>query len=120
MHARQRSKGLDNAIRLYFDESVQVAVAEQMRGRGIDAITVRDLGLLGDTDINHLKRASEMGRVLCTYDVDFLQLHAEGHTHAGIVFGFHNRTTYGDWVRGLDLICGAMTADEMKNHIEYL
>lgn len=111
---------MDSDIRLYFDESVEVDVAEQMKQRGIDAVTVRDLDLLGDTDINHLQRASEMGRVLCTYDQDFLRLHAEGHFHTGIVFGFHDRTTYGDWVHGLELICGAMTADEMKNHIEYL
>jgi hypothetical protein len=64
-----------------------------MNARGIDAVTVRDLKLLGDTDINHLQRASEMGRVLCTYDQDFLRLHAEGHLHMGIAFGFHDRTT---------------------------
>ncbi|MBL8130549.1 MAG: DUF5615 family PIN-like protein [Anaerolineae bacterium] len=56
-------------IRLYFDESVEVEVAVQMRARGVDSVTVRDLGLLGDTDINHLQRASEMGRVLCTYSM---------------------------------------------------
>jgi hypothetical protein len=111
---------LDSDIRLCFDESVEVEVAEQMRRRGIDAVTVRDLGWLGDKDINHLQRASETGRILCTYDTDFLRLAAEGIEHSGIVFGFHDRTTYGDWVRGLELICGAMTADDMKNHIEYL
>lgn len=111
---------MDSAIRLYFDESVEVGVAEQMRQRDIDAVTIRDLGLLGDTDSNHLRRASEMGRVLCTYDTDFLRLAAEGIEHAGIVFGFHDRTTYADWVHGLELICGAMTPGDMKNHIEYL
>jgi predicted nuclease of predicted toxin-antitoxin system len=45
---------LASAVRLYFDENVQVAVAEQMRERGIEAVTVRDLGLLGDSDENHL------------------------------------------------------------------
>lgn len=107
-------------IRLYFDEGVQVAVAEQMRNRGIDAVTVRDLELLGDADINHLQRASEMRRVVCTFDHDFLRLHAEGIPHAGIIIAQHFDTTVGDWVRGLELICGAMTADEMKNQIEYL
>lgn len=111
---------MDSDIRLYFDESVQVEVAEQMKQRGIDAVTVRDLGMLGDSDINHLRRATEMGRVLCTYDTDFLRLNAQGEQHAGITFGFHDRTTYGDWVDGLELICGAMTAAEMQNHIEYL
>jgi predicted nuclease of predicted toxin-antitoxin system len=111
---------LDSAIRLYFDESVQVAVAEQMRARGVDAITVRDLGFLSDSDINHLQRASEMGRVVCTYDYDFLRLHADGIEHAGIIIAQHFDTTIGDWVRGLELICGALTAEDMRNHIEYL
>lgn len=107
-------------IRLYFDESVQVAVAEQMRSRGIESVTVRDLGLLSDTDINHLMRASEMGYVLCTHDHDFLRLHAEGISHCGIVIAQQFSATIGDWVNGLELLCGVMTADEMKNHIEYL
>jgi hypothetical protein len=111
---------LDSDIRLCFDESVQVAVAEQMRSRGIDAVTVRDLNLLSDSDSNHLRRASEMGRVLCTHDFDFIRLHAEGVAHTGIVIAQQAETSIGGWVRGLELICGAMTPDEMKNHIEYL
>lgn len=111
---------MDSAIRLYFDEGVQVAVAEQMRKRGIDAITVRDLAALGDADRHHLQRASEMGRVVCTFDYDFLRLHAEGIPHAGIIIARHFDTAIGDWVRGLELICGTMTSEEMKNHVEYL
>jgi predicted nuclease of predicted toxin-antitoxin system len=110
---------LDSDIRLYFDEGVQVAVAEQMRHRGIDVVSARDLGSLGDEDINHLQRASAMGRVVCTFDYDFLRLHGQGIRHAGIIIARHFDTTIGDWVRGLELICGAMTADDMKNHIEY-
>jgi hypothetical protein len=105
---------------LYFDESVQVAVAEQLRNRGIDVVTVRDLGLLGDSDINHLNRAAAMGRVLCTYDYDFLRLHAGGVAHEGIVIAQHAGTSIGDWVNGLELICSAMSPEEMKNHVEYL
>ncbi len=114
------TRALGSAIRLYFDEGVQVAVAQQMRSRGIDAVTVRDLGLLGDTDINHLLRASAMGRVLCTFDHDFLRLHAEGIPHAGIIIAQHFSTTIGDWVRGLEVICGVLSAEEMIDHIEYL
>ncbi|MBK8023273.1 MAG: DUF5615 family PIN-like protein [Chloroflexi bacterium] len=83
-------------------------------------MTVRDLGLRGDSDIHHLQRASEMGRVLCTFDFDFVRLHAQGVPHEGIVIAQHFDTTVGDWVRGLELICGAMTAEEMQNHVEYL
>ena len=111
---------MDSNVRLYFDEGVQLAVAEQMRQRGIDAVHVRELNLRGDTDSNHLQRASEKRRVVCTYDYDFIRLHRQGMPHAGIVIARHSSTTIGDWVRGLELICGAMSADEMKNRIEYL
>ncbi len=107
-------------IRLYFDENVEIVVAEQMQARGIACVTIRDLNLLGDTDENHLQRATANGYVLCTYDADYPRLHAAGFSHAGIVFAIEQVTSIGDWVRGLDLICGVMTADEMKNHIEYL
>ena len=65
---------LATPIRFYLDENMQVAIADQLKRRGIDVVTVRDLNLLGDTDINHLKRAVEMGRVLCTYDADYVEL----------------------------------------------
>ena len=52
-------------IRYYLDENVPVAVAAQLHNRGIDAVTVRDLRLFGDSDSNHLQRAADMQRVLC-------------------------------------------------------
>ncbi|MBX3066548.1 MAG: DUF5615 family PIN-like protein [Anaerolineae bacterium] len=109
-----------NVIRLYFDENVEIAIAEQMQVRGIEVVTVRDLESLGDSDETHLMRATQMGYVLCTYDQDYLRLAAEGVAHMGIVFAVYGRTTIGDWIRGLSLICEVFTAEEMINHIEYL
>lgn len=73
-------------IRYYLDENLPVAVATQLRRRGIDAVTVRDLGLLGDSDYNHLGRATRLGYVFCTNDADFVELAKVGATHAGIVW----------------------------------
>ncbi len=111
---------MGSAIRLYFDENVDVEVATQMRERGVEVATVRDLGLLGDTDENHLKRATRMGYVLCTHDIDYLRLNAERVEHSGIVIYVSRHPSIGDWVRGLELICGTLTAEEMRNHVEYL
>lgn len=61
-----------------------------------------------------------MGYVVCTYDTDYLRLHAEGVSHTGIVFAVKQNTSVGDWVRGLELICSVYTAADMENHIEYL
>ncbi len=91
-----------------------------MRERGVQVVTVRELGQLGDTDENHLRRATEMGYVLCTHDRDYLRLSASGVSHAGIVFFASRYPSVGDWVRGLELICQVMTAADMMNHIEFL
>jgi hypothetical protein len=97
-----------------------VAIAKQLRRRGIEVVTVLDLDLLGDTDVNHLARATEMGYVLCTYDADYIQLATEGMEHAGIVYGQAEKHLVGEWVKGLELIYGVYTADEMRNRVEYL
>jgi hypothetical protein len=97
-----------------------VAVAEQLQRRGIDAVTVRDLELLGESDINHLIRATTEGRVLCTHDIDYLDMAFAGVEHNGIIFGQQARHGVGDWVRFLELVHGVYTSEEMKNRLEYV
>lgn len=106
--------------RFFLNENVPVAIAGQLRRRGIEAVTVLDLGLLGETDVNHLKRAAEMGYVLCTYDTDYLELASQGMEHAGIVFAQAEKHWIGEWVKGLELIYTIYTAEEMRNRVEYL
>ena len=107
-------------IRFFLDENIPVAVAEQLRRRGIDAVTVRDLGLLGDSDPDHMHRSSEMGRIFCTHDADIIELAIAGAEHAGIVFGQQHKHGIGDWVRFLELLTAICEPDEMENRIEYL
>lgn len=107
-------------LRFYLDENVPVRIADQLRTRNIDVVTVRDLELLGDADENHLACATEMGRVLCTYDFDFVELASRGIEHAGIVIGQMDAHYIGEWVRWLELMHAVYTSDEMRNHIEFL
>lgn len=107
-------------IRFYLDENVPIAVATQLKRRNIEAVTVRDLDLLGDSDINHLHRATQMEYVLCTHDVDYVELAASGVEHTGIVFGQQQWHGIGDWVRFLELVHAVYEPDEMRNRIEYL
>jgi hypothetical protein len=97
-----------------------IAIAEQLALRNIETITVRDLGLLGDEDVNHLQRATEMGYVLCTFDPDYIQLATEGVEHAGIVFGHPQKHWIGAWVEGLTLMHTVYLPNEMLNRVEYL
>lgn len=107
-------------IRYYLDENLPIVVAAQLKRRSIYAVTVRDLGLLGDSDINHLHRATEMNFVLCTYDSDYVELAASGIKHSGIVFGQQHRHGIGDWVRFLELVHTVYDFTDMYNRIEYI
>ena len=107
-------------IRFYFDENMNPAIAEQLVISSIDVITVRDLGELGDSDPNHLQKATEMGRVLCTHDTDFLRLNAEGMEHTGIVFVPQYRTSVGAIVKALRELHTSTTAEEIKGQVKFL
>ena len=107
-------------VRFYLDENVQIVIAEQLKRRGIDVVTVRDLGLLGDDDINHLELATKLDRVLCTHDTDYIELAMSGVQHGGIVIGRQHKHTIGDWVSFLELIYGVYEAEEMHNVIEFV
>lgn len=44
-------------LRFYLDENLPIEIARQLRLRGIEVVTARDLGLLGAGDEQHLMRA---------------------------------------------------------------
>jgi len=107
-------------IRFYLDENVPVTVATQLQRRGVDAVTVRDLGFLGDSDANHLARATRLGYILCTNDADYIDMATTGIEHAGIVFGQQHKHSVGEWVRFLELLASVLDPNEMHNRIEYV
>ncbi len=107
-------------LRFYFDESVELAVSEQLAVGKIDVVSAHSLEKLGDEDVNHLQRATEMGRILCTYDNDFLVLATEGVEHAGIVYAHQQKTSIGDWVRGIRALHTRLTAEEIRGQVVFL
>ena len=111
---------MPTAVRFYLDENVPVAVAGQLQLHGIEAVTVRGLGVRGDSDESHLARATQMGYVLCSYDTDFVALAKSGVSHAGIVIGRRRKHATGDWVKGLERLHAVLSAEEMRNRVEYL
>ena len=100
-------------MRLYFDESVELAVSEQLATAGLDVVSAHSLDALGDTDENPLQRATAMGRVLCTYDNDFLVLAKEFTAHAGIIFAQQQKASTGGWVREVRMQHGTRSAEDM-------
>ncbi len=107
-------------VRFYLDENLQTAIADQLRRRGIEVVTVSELGRLGDEDISHLERATQLGCVLCTHDTDYVELAASGIEHAGIILGQQDEHSIGDWVRFLELVHGVYDSEDMRNLVEYV
>ena len=58
-------------LRFYLDENMDPEISEQLRRRGIDALSARDVSLLQAPNGLQLRYAAAHGRVLCTKDSDF-------------------------------------------------
>jgi len=61
-----------------------------------------------------------MGRVLCTYDQDFLRLAASGVEHAGLIFAQQQKASIGGWVKEIRAIHALMQAEDIAGQIVFL
>lgn len=111
-------------LKIYTDENVDVRVAEGLRKRGIKAFSAVEKGLTGVSDIEHFRHASEIQAVIFTHDRHFLQiakaLTTEGIEHYGVIYVEMNRLSIGECIKGLALYADILSAEEMKNKIEFL
>ncbi len=71
-------------MKFYLDEHIPKGVVEGLRRRGVDLLTVQEAGRSGDSDEKQLAFAAREGRVLVTFDDDFLRLDAAGIPHTGV------------------------------------
>jgi predicted nuclease of predicted toxin-antitoxin system len=107
-------------IRFYADQHYPGPVTAGLRRRGIDVLTAQEANLCGADDPDQLAFATAQGRVLLTFDSDFLALHQSGVSHAGIVWCPATKYGIGPLIQMLVLLHSVLTADDMVNHVEYL
>jgi hypothetical protein len=108
------------SIRFYFDEHIPWAVAHGLRQRGVDVLTSQEAGQSGLPDADQLAFATVQGRVMMTHDPHYIELAARGVEHAGIAFCYSTKYQPGALLQALLIVHGAMTAEEMRDHVEYL
>ena len=107
-------------IRFLLDEHIPAAVGVGLNFRGIDALTIQDALRAGLPDSDQLQFATEQGRVLVSFDSDFLKLASEGLHHAGVIWCPATKYSIGELVRRLALVHAILNPDDMQDHIEYL
>ena len=103
-------------VSFYLDENLSPEIAVQLRPLGFDCIR----GELGTEDSEHLRRATELGRVVCTEDDDFIRLAAQGIKHAGIIHGEQDKRSMGDWIKYLRFVHAICSAEELTNEVLFV
>lgn len=107
-------------IRFHLDEHISAHIAAGLRRRNIDVTTAADAGLTGAADAAHLEFAASSGRVVVTQDGDFLRLHAQGVSHAGIAYCQQQSMSVWEMLRRVALIHDLLTPEEIAGRIEFL
>ena len=101
------------------------AFIQALRAREVDVRTASEEGMVGRSDIDQLRRAAQLERVLYSFNVrHFYQLHsiflAQSTEHYGIILVQQQRYSIGDQVRGILQLIAAISAADMMNRVEFL
>ncbi len=107
-------------VRFYFDQHIPALVARGLRQRGVDAVTAQEMERCGLPDSDQLQFCAAGGRVMVTFDTDYLQLAARGIEHAGIAYCHPTKYDARQLLRILLVLHGVMEQVDMLNHVEYL
>ena len=80
----------ETSVKLLLDENLQASLAEALRRRGYDALSVQEAGLNGVSDVELLEWAVRERRAVISYDLkDFealaVQYFRRGKPHFGII-----------------------------------
>ena len=73
-------------IKFHLDEHADPDIARALRRYGIDVTTTVDAGLRTCNDPAHLDFIRREGRVVVTYDADFLRHASQSSDHPGIAY----------------------------------
>ena len=106
-------------IIFYTNESVDVAVADGLKRRGVKVVSARDAGNLGLSDGEQLEYARKNNFVIITHDNDLLLMAVE-IKHKGIVYVHQEKYSIGDLIRRLRLLWDIAEQKDMANHVEFL
>jgi hypothetical protein len=111
-------------VPLYLDVHVPLAIAEQLRRRGVDVVHAVEEETNRLEDDEQLELASQQGRVMVTQDIRFRVMAEDWQRRrrpfAGLFYGHQLATSIGRWVADLELIATASEPAEWENSVHHL
>jgi hypothetical protein len=112
------------AVALYMDVHIPKPITVGLRLRGVDVLTAQEDGAGELSDPALLDRATELQRLLFTFDDDHLveaSLRQEQNIYfAGVVFARFIHISLGSSIRDLELIAKASDLSDIANQIFFL
>ena len=111
-------------VPLYLDVHVPLAIAEQLRRRGVDVAHAVEQGADHLEDEELLELAKRQGRVMVTQDIGFRVMsenwQRQGRCFSGLLYGHQLAASIGRWVADLELIAKASERTEWQNDVQHL
>jgi Domain of unknown function (DUF5615) len=111
------------APKLHLNEHLSPRLAQQLRRHGFDVTSTQESELLSKSDRDQLEYCCMQKRAILTFNIDdFTLLHEEfiaaEKEHWGIILS--TREPIGVLLRRLLRLLNSLTADELKNQIQWL
>jgi hypothetical protein len=112
------------ALTIYMDVHIPAAITDGLRRNGLDVLTSQEDDTRTADDDDLLRRATSLGRLLFTYDEDFLTIPAawqrSGEHFPGILFAAQTGMSIGQTIADITLILEACSAAELADRVTYL
>ena len=112
------------ALTLYMDVHVPAAITDGLRRHGLDVLTSQEDQTRTAEDEELLMRATSQGRLLFTYDEDFLTIAAtwqrDGKRFPGILFSAQLGASIGRTLADIHLIAEVCPPEEVADRVIYL
>lgn len=105
-------------LKFFSDEHIDLPAVKSLQERGIDIVSVQELGLRGRPDEELIKLASKQRRCIITRDKDFLRL-AKSTDHKGIFFLTRQLDT-GDIIREVEKLILLYNEKDMENSVIFI
>jgi hypothetical protein len=112
------------AVALYMDAQIPRAITLGLRMRTVDVLTAQEDGAGTLPDPALLERATQLGRVLFTFDDDLLleavKRQAETKPFSGVIYAHPLRISIGQCIRDLELMAKAGEPKDLQDRVEFL